>query len=450
MTDSTIIPAQATVQKRLGPVILSPGYGVKQVVSFLFVTCICVSMNEFANIMQPLVLGGQLHLAPHQQGLLAGMLGATQQTGTLIFILAAGALADIFGRRVMLIYTLLGFAVCLAAYPFVSSVTALFALRAVWGVSFTGYNAGAPAIAMDIPDNRSRGKFNSLVLLIPWLAASGFVLATSRLPAWIASLGYGRHEALIGAFGLVALVPLVGVATTAAFFKEPKRLPKANASPGVFKKIGGVFANIREVLAYAGQNKKFGLILFIGSVVRTDTVIIGSFLGLWIVNAGRVGGVDALVAAKTAGLIASIRFVSKVIGAPLFGLLTDKINRVAMMLLALAMMTAAFGYFGFVTNVFSQMMLIGAALIGFSESAEAIASQSLIAQEAPEALRGSSVGVFTFLGTGSLMVVNLLGGYLFDRLGFSSPLVMEGAFHLLVLIIAIVLLLRSRTPGAAR
>ena len=185
----------------------------------------------------------------------------------------------------------------------------------------------------------------------------------------------------------------------------------------------------------------------IGSVVRTDTVITGSFLALWIVNAGRGGGVDAIMATKTAGLVASIRFVTKVIGAPVFGVITDKINRTLFMLVSLALMTFAFGYFGLITNVFGVGMMVGAALIGFAESAEAIASQSLIAQEAPAQLRGSSVGVFTFLGTATLIIINLAGGYLFYKAGFNSPLLMEGAFHFVVLLISVVLLRKSAAGG---
>jgi MFS family permease len=93
-------------------------------------------------------------------------------------------------------------------------------------------------------------------------------------------------------------------------------------------------------------------------------------------------------------------------------------------------------------------MILVAVLIGVAESAEGVTVQSLIAQEAPEQLRGSSMGVFTFLGTISLLAVNLLGGYLFDKMGFSSPMLMEGALHLVMLITAFVIL-RMGTYGVA-
>jgi MFS family permease len=446
MVDEVDNEARPPAQKRLGPILLSPGYGTKQVVAFLFVICISQSMNEFANVMMPLILEQQLHLPKENQGSLLGMLGATQQFGTLLCILAAGALADMFGRRVLLVYTLTGYFICLFIYPFLSSVFALFLLRFAWGVFFTGYNAGAPTLAMDIPDNNSRGKFNSIVLLVPLLVASAFVLGASRLPALFRDLFSDPQLALIWTFGLVSIIPLIGAASTILFFKEPERR-RSPAEGGFFQRIGTISSNVRSVLAYAGKNKKFGVMLFIGSVVRTDTLIIGSFLGLWIVNAGREGGIDAIEATKTAGLLASVRFGTKVLGSPFFGFINDKVDRVALMLISLAMMTLAFAFFGLITDVFSIWMIVAVVLIGFAESAEALASQTLLAQEAPPELRGSSVGVFTFLGTCSLMAVNLLGGYLFDKLGYSAPFLMEAVLHLTVLVIA-VSVLRKRKVAA--
>lgn len=440
------LTASSSRAGRIGPILLNPGYGPKQVVSFLFVTCVCVSMMEFANVMTPLILGQQLHLAPNKQGLLAGSLGAVQQVGTMLFIMVAGALSDTVGRRITLIWILMGLFCCILAYPFVASVLWLFVLRFLWGVAFAGY-ASAPAIAIDIPQERSRGKFNAIVLLTPWLAASGFVLVASRWPAWFKSMGWDPHAALVGSFALAALLPLVGTVTTLAFLNIKPKSPAAKARLGLLVHARQIFANIGQVLAYARLNRTYGVSLFIGTVARTDTLIIGSFLGLWVVNAGRVGGIDAVTATKTAGLIAAIRFVTKVVCAPLFGILNDKVRRTTLMLVSLGMMTGAFWFFGLITNALGAMMMVGAFLLGIAESAEAIASQTLLAQEAPAHLRGSSMGVYSFLGTGSLMAISLTGGYLFDKVGFSSPLIMEGVLHFIVLMIALWLLRRDGAKG---
>ena len=248
------LTASSSRAGRIGPILLNPGYGPKQVVSFLFVTCVCVSMMEFANVMTPLILGQQLHLAPNKQGLLAGSLGAVQQVGTMLFIMVAGALSDTVGRRITLIWILMGLFCCILAYPFVASVLWLFVLRFLWGVAFAGY-ASAPAIAIDIPQERSRGKFNAIVLLTPWLAASGFVLVASRWPAWFKSMGWDPHAALVGSFVLAALLPLIGTLTTLAFLNIKPKSPAAKTRLGLLVHARQSFANIGQVLAYARLNR---------------------------------------------------------------------------------------------------------------------------------------------------------------------------------------------------
>ncbi len=418
--------------KRFGPILLSPGYSTRHILTIFLVTSACVSLMEFANVLTPLILGQQLHVAANKQGMLAGMLGATQQTGTLLFILTTGALADVLGRRVMLLWTLIGLFACLLAYPFASSFLLLLGLRFLWGVAFAGYSSAA-TVTIDIPDNRSRGKFNAISLLVPWLAASGFILFASRWPNGFRLAGFSAHDALLFSCALVALLPLTAGIVTAVFFRDPM----AKTVGGAAGSAKGVVVKLREVIAYARTNRTYALSLFIGSVARTDTIAIGSFLGLWIVNAGRMSGVDAFAAAKTAGLIASIRFVTKVVGAPLFGVINDKVSRATLMLASLAMMAAAFSFFALVANAFGAMMIVGALLLGIAESAEGIACQTFLAEQAPAHLRGSSIGVYTFLGTISLTAISLVGGYLFDKVGFSSPLLMEGGLHALVLGISI-------------
>lgn len=128
-------------QQRIGPILLAPRVGPKQVLVFLFVTSICVFVNEFANVIQPLI----------------------------------------------------------------PAVWALFILRFVWGLSLPGFSAGAATISMDIPDNAARRKLNNLVLVSNLVVASPLVLPAARLRAtrihdlyifgrWIA--GWGRLPAL--------------------------------------------------------------------------------------------------------------------------------------------------------------------------------------------------------------------------------------------------------------
>jgi MFS family permease len=436
-------------RQRIGPIVLAPEVAPGQIVIFLAIVCACTFVNEFAMSMQPLIFAEQLHVAPGRQGLLAGMLGTTQQFGTLLFIAAAGALADIIGRRVMLVLTLAGFALCLVAYPLVAAVPALFILRFVWGIAFTGFTAGSATMTMDYPDNGSRGKFICLVLLVPMAVSAVLMLGGSRLPSWLRASGFGSHGIAIGTFWIISLVAVAGMmAAYLLITRDGPGTPAAaartrtTAATVATGAASSVASNLRAVLAHARAHPRFALILLIGSVVRTDSVILGAFVALWVVNAGRLQGIDAITATRTVGLLSSIRLMTTVAGLLAFGPIADRSNRVRLVLIAVALTATGFLAFTLVGNVFGVGMIAVVGFIGVAEGAQSIASQSLIAEEAPEALRGSAMGVFAFLGTASLMVVNLVGGRLFDRAGYASPMIMEGVLHLGALVAALALIRR--------
>ena len=436
-------------RQRIGPIVLAPGVEPGQIVAFLLIVCACTFVNEFAMSMQPLIFADQLHVAPSRQGFLAGMLGTTQQFGTLLFIAAAGALADIIGRRVMLVLTLAGFALCLVAYPLVAVVTALFILRFVWGIAFTGFTAGSATMTMDYPDNGSRGKFICLVLIVPMAVSALLMLGGSRLPSWLRASGFGSRGIAIGTFWIIALVAAVGMLAAYLLITRDGRGTRAAAArtpatgaTGATGAAPSIASNLSAVVAHARTHPRFALILLIGSVVRTDSVILGAFVALWVVNAGRLQGIDAITATRTVGLLSAIRLMTTVVGLLAFGPIADRTNRVRLVLIAVALTATGFLAFGLVGDVFGVGMIAVTGFIGLAEGAQSIASQSLIAEEAPQALRGSAMGVFAFLGTASLMVVNLVGGRLFDRAGFASPMVMEGVLHLCALGAALALIRR--------
>jgi MFS family permease len=443
MTGAAEVRIDAIGQKRIGPILLARGIEPAQVYVFLMLMSACTFVVEFAYTMQPLVFAQQLHIDPGKQGFLAGMLGTTQQFGTLIFIGFAGSLADIVGRRILLVLTLVGFFLCMLAYPLIATVAALFVLRFAWGVSFTGFTAGGATMAMDCPDNESRGKFISLVLVLPMAVSAVLMLGGGRLPAWFRDLGFGPEGVSIGSFWAASIFALAGA--IAAFFmlaKDGRKATAVGAAP--IEKPPTILSNLAGVFTHARENPRFALILLIGSVVRTDSVILGAFVGLWVVSAGRLQGVDAITATKTAGLLTAVRLVTMSIGLIGFGPIADRSNRVRLVLIALGLTALGFAAFGLISDVFGWGMIAVVVLVGIAEGAQSISSQSLIAQEAPAHLRGSSMGVFAFLGTASLMIVNLVGGKLFDKAGYASPMIMESVLHFAVLVAALILLRAGR------
>jgi len=71
----------------------------------------------------------------------------------------------------------------------------------------------------------------------------------------------------------------------------------------------------------------------------------------------------------------------------------------------------------------------------------------LIAEQAPDRLRGSVVGVFTLTGAVGILVASVVGGYLFDHWMKAGPFVFFGLISALVLVWTLVL--RGQPAGSA-
>jgi MFS family permease len=70
----------------------------------------------------------------------------------------------------------------------------------------------------------------------------------------------------------------------------------------------------------------------------------------------------------------------------------------------------------------------------------------LIAEQAPERLRGSVVGLFTLSGAVGILIASVVGGYLFDHWLKTGPFVFFGLVASIVL--AWTLMLRAREQSA--
>jgi len=126
-------------------------------------------------------------------------------------------------------------------------------------------------------------------------------------------------------------------------------------------------------------------------------------------------------------------------GAPLFGILVDKIDRVKA--LAIAALISAIGYTStfFITDPLSTEMFICAIFIGLGEIGCIITSGVLIAQQSPEKIRGATIGMFTMFGAVGILFASIAGGYYFDAWRPAAPFVIFGVIALAIFIWACVI-----------
>lgn len=440
---------------RIGPIRLTPGTPASEVLIFLFVTGIAVVFVAFLNLMQPFVLTEIVHVPAKMQGRLAGELMTVQQIMMLLFVSFAGALADRIGRKAMLVFALTGFGISAILYPLASSVVALFLIRIFYGLSSTGHTAGGPTKFFDYPTNDSRGKFMALVMVFYAVLQVTLVGAIgARLPGWLQASGLSTAQAGSRALWIAAAVA-IGTAVIAQLFlmrDAPTREQRAaKAGPKGYR---AMFKGFGEVIAYAGGNRRFGMLLVTSFVIRTDTSVLQSFMALWITIQGGKQGLTTLAAVKVAGTVAGIISAMNLIVPPILGYLLDRISRLAVYLTAVGMVGVVFLCAPMVEDVTGWSIYVLAMFIGLAESSQTISQQALFGQEAPAHLRGTAYGLLAFFGTLSVVGTSFLGGYLFDRLGPTAPFLFTGTLHILFTLLALLILAagvrRSRHAAAGQ
>lgn len=415
--------------RRIGPVRLAPGVPVREVVIFIIIVALTSSVVSFVGLMQPFILGEIAHVPQHEQGRIAGLLATVQQIVVMLCVGFTGALGDKVGRRLLLVLTLVGFAICLIGFSFAGSVALLIGFRLAYGLASSLHTASVPPKFVEYPAEQSRGKFMALTMVS--LNLSGLVLVgliASRLPSWFRLAGLdilGSGRAAIWTVAIAALL----LAAAAQLFMLPDRKVRAAAPPGRRK----MFAGYREVIAHGRANPNFGLLLITAMVIRTDIAVLQSFLALWVVTEAHAAGIGTLAALKIVGTLTAIQAGASMVIPLVLGPILDRANRAPIYAGSVGLVGIALLSTVFVDGVTGWSIYLVVAFIGVGEAAQTISQQAFFGQEAPPHLRGTAYGMLAVMGTVSVVAVSMIGGQLFDRLGPTGPFMLSGGLHILVI-----------------
>jgi MFS family permease len=442
--------APVSKQRSIGPILLAPGVLPSQVAVFVLVVVSALCVVTFLPMMQAFVFTELLKVPKAEHGRLTGNLVTTQQLAVLFFVGVAGSLADRIGRKKVLVMAILGYVGCMVAYPLASGVAMLFVVQFIFGLMTTGHIAGSATMIADYPDNASRGKFVAAMLLIQAAVSAllvGFVGA--RLPSWLVAGGANQADAGRWAFWAVAGVAGLAVMVAVLFLRDPPRMgAKAPQARTLGEGLRTFWSNLRLVVAHGRQNPRFGLVMTMGLVIRSDYFVMLSFVSLWVVNAATGTGVTSADALKHAGLLMLTFKLSTAAAQAVFGFVADRIDRSRLLVASLLLTGLALISTLLVHDVFSLTMFIVVGVIGITESALIVCGQSMLGQEAPPDLRGSAMGIFYFGGTLGVVVMSFVAGFVFDKIGHAAPFVMVGLLNLVFAALGLMLLMR-RVPEAA-
>jgi len=424
---------------RFGPIDLAPGVTHGNMWSLAFGAFTTIGVLAFVAVATPYVLTVNLGIPEDQQGTITGDLVFWAEITQILIFGLVGVAADRVGRNWLYALGMLGMGAAYTFYPFAESVGELTIYRVIYALGLGTSTGMLATVVTDYPQEESRGKMLAFVGFLNGLGVIVVIALLGNLPDVLVNAGYTAIDAGRYTHG-VAVVCCVVTAVVAGFglmkgtpVRHEERLPVAQlVRSGILEA-----RNPRVALAYAS-----------GFIARGDQVILGTFVILW----GKTWGISQGMEPAEAIAAGTLMFVTSqaagLLWIPFLGPLLDRVNRVTGLLVCVFLATC--GYLGtvFVDDPTARAAIPVFVLLGIGQVSMFLGSATLIGQEAPEANRGSVVGVFNTCGAIGILVASAIGGRLFDSVGPAGPFVLVGVFNAIVLCMAIVVRIVAPAPAA--
>jgi len=418
-----------------------PGLAGRNVAAVIFGSFTTIALIVFMSLMQPYILNEILHVPDGEQGFLTGRLHLLQEIITISLVGFMGAWSDRVGRRRVYVLGLSFLGLGYLVYPLATNELQLTLYRCVFAVGAAAAPVMLSTTVQDTPQEISRGKWVGLNNIFQGLGV--LLIATailSQAPGWFA--GYGFEPVAAGRFTFWTATVFCVLAALVLSRGIEKGTPAQPTKSSVAEQLG-------RGLRAGWNNPRLALAFGAAFIGRGDLVVIGSFLTLWITQHGIAEGLTTAESVGRAGMLFGTVQIAAMASAFFIGMITDRINRVTSMCLALATAAASYTLAGMIDNPLGGGMIPVALFLGVGEISVIVTGGALLGQEAEIKNRGATVGAFNLMGGIGIMAASFFGGLIYDSIGPTAPFTMMGILNGLLLLAGLVVRFRSGRPSLA-
>lgn len=423
---------------KFGPARLQEGIGKSNAWGLMYASFVTIGLATGIAVLTPYVLKTNLGIAQGDVGKALGTLAIVQELALLVAFALFGAVADKIGRRAVYVIGMLLLTIAYGAFAYGSTMVELSMYRIIFAFGIGAATGMLATVISDYAVVDDRGKLTALCGFLNGLGVVVVAIFLGKLPVYFVGLGQSEVEAGRSAMAVVAGVALVSALVLWMTLKPG--VPKATDSK---KSVGAL---LKEGVTAARENPRIALSYCAAFVARGDIAIVGLFTIAWGNQAAIAEGYSAAEAVNKGNLPFVIAQSAALMWPAVIAVPLDKMDR--MKALGLMMVLGLIGYcaLAFVGNPLGGAAIPFFIMLGIGQISAFLGAQTIIGKEAPEAVRGSVIGLFNFSGAVGILVLTGIGGWLFDHVAPWAPFFLVGILNG---VIAILCLLQYRREHRA-
>ena len=420
----------SSLPAKFGPVALEDGVSTGHARTYIFAAFWTIGFISFISFMQNYVLAEHLGLNNNKIGRTVGGLLFVGEIAILTTAPLFGALSDRIGRKMVFTLGFVWIGAGFFLFPLAKSYSILLLCRAFMSMGAAALGSMMAATLADYPKNKSRGLFTAMSGAANGLGALVVIVGMSQVPALLVKSGLTDAKAGTYTFWIVGCLALLTAFIVSLGLKSgPPRTARIHKN---------IRTSIKDGAAAARGNPRLRLAFLNSFIARGDVLLIGTFLSVWLLQAGiNQHGLTTPEAHSQASRLTGVVHGMSLIWAPIFGIILDKFDRVSAVMLAMAIAVVAYIAMGLTSDPTGHGAYPALILLGIGEFSVIMSGQTLVAQEAPRNMRGAVMGLFILCGAIGILTLSLLGGYLYDTYGPGSPFLLVAGVNGLILLYAV-------------